>query len=187
MQKLGALNALYPTPTTLVGATVNGKPNVITIAHVGIMTITSISLGINKAHYSNAGIRANKTFSVCLPSQDMMVATDYCGLVSGKNEDKAPLFDIFYGDLKTAPMIRECPVCMECSLEKIVDFPSHDVFVGEVKQTYAHDTVIVDGKVDISRVKPLLFDMSSIKYWSLGNELGKCWSVGKQLKKGRRQ
>ena len=60
-EKLGATNALYPTPTVLVGATVNGKPNFITIAHVGIMTHTHISLGIGKVHHTNAGIKDNKT------------------------------------------------------------------------------------------------------------------------------
>ncbi len=38
--KLGAKNCLYPLPTTLVGANVNGKPNYITIAHVGIMNLS---------------------------------------------------------------------------------------------------------------------------------------------------
>ena len=32
---LNAINALYPTPTVLVGAMVDGKPNFITIAHIG--------------------------------------------------------------------------------------------------------------------------------------------------------
>lgn len=38
MEKPGAVSALYPTPTTLVGALVDGNPNFITIAHIGIMT-----------------------------------------------------------------------------------------------------------------------------------------------------
>jgi len=182
MKEIGAVNLLYPTPTTLVGAMVNGKPNFITIAHIGIMTHTHISLGINKVHYSNAGIKENKTFSVCLPSEDLMVETDYCGIMTGKRTDKAALFDVFYGELKTAPMIRECPVCMECSLERIVDFPSHDIFIGEITQTYVNESVLSDGNVDIAKVRPLLFDMSSKKYWALGTELGKCWNVGKKLK-----
>ncbi|MBW1899886.1 MAG: flavin reductase family protein [Deltaproteobacteria bacterium] len=182
MKEIGAVNLLYPTPTTLVGAMVNGKPNFITIAHIGIMTHTHISLGINKVHYSNAGIKENKTFSVCLPSEDLMVETDYCGIMTGKRTDKAALFDVFYGELKTAPMIRECPVCMECSLERIVDFPSHDIFIGEITQTYVNESVLSDGNVDIAKVRPLLFDMSSKTYWALGTELGKCWNVGKKLK-----
>ena len=44
--KLGIKNCLYPMPTTLIGAMVNGKPNYTTIAHVGIMDLTSVSLGM---------------------------------------------------------------------------------------------------------------------------------------------
>jgi hypothetical protein len=57
--KLGAKNCLYPMLTTLVGATVSGQPNYITIAHVGIMDHGTISLGMNKNHYTNAGIKEN--------------------------------------------------------------------------------------------------------------------------------
>ena len=52
--------------TTLIGANVNGKPNYITIAHVGIMTLQSISLGMGKSHYTNAGIKENGTFSASI-------------------------------------------------------------------------------------------------------------------------
>ena len=182
MKKMGPLNALYPTTATLVGALVENKPNFITIAHVGIMTLNMISLGMNKVHYTNAGIKANKTFSVCLPSADLMVQTDYCGIMTGKKTDKARLFDVFFGDLETAPMIRDCPVCMECSLERVVDFPQYDVFVGEVRQTHVAESVLTEGTVDIAKIRPLLFDMCSKRYWSLGGVLGNCWSVGKALK-----
>jgi flavin reductase (DIM6/NTAB) family NADH-FMN oxidoreductase RutF len=186
-EKLGALNALYPTPTTIVGAIVDGKPNFITIAHIGIMTINHISLGMNKIHYTNAGIKENKTFSVCLPSENLVVETDYCGIVTGKKTDKSTIFEVFYGELKTAPMIEGCPVCMECKLERIVDFQTHDVFVGEIVQTFADESVLTDNKVDISKLKPLLFDMSSKKYWALGDEIAQCWNVGKELTKGRKK
>ena len=182
MKPIGAVNALYPTPTTLLGALVRGKPNFITIAHAGIADFTRITFGINKVHYTNAGIRENGAFSVCIPSEDLMVQTDYCGIMTGKNTDKASLFSVFYGKLDTAPMIRECPVCMECTLYQTVDFPEHDLFVGEIQETYVQDGVLTDGLVDISKLRPLLFDMAGKKYWSLGPERGACWSVGKQLK-----
>jgi flavin reductase (DIM6/NTAB) family NADH-FMN oxidoreductase RutF len=86
---LGAKNCLYPMPTTLVGALVNENPNYTTIAHVGIMDFESISLGMNKLHYTNIGIKANKTFSINIPSTKMVKETDYCGLVSGKDKNKA--------------------------------------------------------------------------------------------------
>jgi len=37
MQAIGPINALYPMPTTLVGALVNAKPNFLAVAHVGIL------------------------------------------------------------------------------------------------------------------------------------------------------
>ena len=180
--KLNAANVLYPTPTVLVGAMVNGRPNFITIAHIGIMTHTHISLGMGKSHYTNTGIRENKAFSVCLPSEKLAVETDYCGIMSGKKTDKAAIFDVFYGELKTTPMIDQCAVCMECRLDRIIDFPTHEVFIGEIVQTYADESVLSDTKVDVSKLKPILFDMSSKKYWAIGNEIGNCWSMGKQLK-----
>src|SRR5512137_264508 len=97
--KLGAKNCLYPLPTVLVGANVGGKPNYVTIAHVGIMDPGSVSLGMNKAHYTNAGIKKNGTFSVNIPDESLVVKADYCGLVSGKKADKGALFKTFYGKL----------------------------------------------------------------------------------------
>ena len=185
-QKIGPVLSLYPSLTVLAGAIVNKKPNFITIAHVGIMTMNHISLGINKVHYTNAGIKENKTFSVNIPSESLVKETDYCGIVTGKKTDKSVLFDIFYGKLETAPMIKGCPINMECRIERIVDFPSHDVFVGEVVETYVDESALVDERVDISKIHPLLFDMSSKKYWTMGNAIADCWRVGKEFKKNKK-
>jgi hypothetical protein len=70
----------------------------------------------------------------------------------------------------------------ECRLDRIVDFSPHDVFIGKIVQTYADESVLSGGKVVVSQLKPLLFDMSSKKYWALGNEIAKCWNIGKQIK-----
>ena len=185
VQPIGPVNALYPMPTTLVGALVNGKPNFLAVAHVGILNHGSpqyLSIGLGKVHYTNAGIHENRAFSICLPSEDLMVQTDYCGLVTGKNTDKAVLFDVFYGGLQTAPMIRQCPVNMELRLHQVLDFPTHDIFIGELVQTHADEAVLVEGRIDLAKVRPLLFDMASKKYWTLGSPAGDCWSAGKSLK-----
>ena len=180
---IGAKNCLYPLPTTLVGALVNGRPNYITIAHVGVMDPGSISLGMGKAHYTNAGIKANGTFSVNIPSVRMIKETDFCGLVSGKVKDKGALFKTFYGKLKTAPMIEDCSVNMECELIRTVDFPTHDVFVGKITATYCDDTVLTGGVLDFEKLQPILFVMNNRSYWSLGSKLAKAWDIGKEILK----
>ena len=78
-------------------------------------------------------------------------------------------------------MIKNCPLSMECRLVDIYDTKTDDVLIGEIVSTYADDQVLVEGKVDISKVDPLLFDMSHRNYWSLGKIVGKCWSEGKEF------
>jgi flavin reductase (DIM6/NTAB) family NADH-FMN oxidoreductase RutF len=183
---LDGINVLYPTPTTIVGAIVEGKVNFITIAHIGIVNHARpylISLSLAKPHHTNAGIKENKTFSVNIPNEDLVVETDYVGIVSGKKTDKSSVFEVFYGNLENAPMITECPINMECKLYDVYDTPTHDLFIGEIVETYADESVLKNGRVDLARLKPLLFDMSSIKYWSIGNPVAGCWNIGKQLKK----
>ena len=178
----GAKNCLYPLPTTIIGALVDEKPNFITMAHVGIMDPCSVSLGMNKIHYTNRGIKENETFSINLPSIDLVEKTDYCGLVSGKTVDKSNIFKIFYGKLEKAPMIEECPINMECKLLKTVDFPNHDIFIGEVVNTFYDDVILTDGKPDIAKLKPLLFAMHDQSYWGIGEKIAKAWYIGKDMK-----
>ena len=179
--KLGIKNCLYPMPTTLIGALVNGKPNYVTIAHVGIMDLTSVSLGMNKNHYTNQGIKEQKTFSVNLPSAKLVKETDYCGLNSGMNDDKAHLFKTFYGNLETAPMIEECAINMECQLVKTMDFPNHDIFIGRIAEAYCDEAVLTEGNVDFGKVQPILFVMNDRSYWKIGGKIGKAWEIGKSL------
>lgn len=182
-KQLGAKNCLYPSLTIIVGAMVDGRPNFITIAHVGIMTMDQISLGVSKKHYTNAGIKTNKTFSVNIPSENLIKETDYCGIVSGRDVDKSKLFEIFYGELKTAPMIKECSINIECRLIRTIDFSDHDVFIGEPVDTYCDEAILTNGLIDIAKLKPLLFEMHTLHYYSIGKPLGKCFSIGKRLQK----
>ncbi len=186
---LGPINALYPSLTVLLGSHVDGKANFSAIAHVGILNHGQpqyISFGVNKAHHTNRGIVENRAFSVNIPSENLVVETDYCGLVSGKKTDKSDLFELFYGDTQAAPMIKACPVCMECLLQDVLDYKTHSVYVGEIRQVHADESVLTDGAIDPGKLRPLLFDMGLKKYWSLGPTVGDCWSIGKQMKKSRR-
>ena len=174
---------MYPMPVTLIGANVGGKPNFITIAHVGIMDFSHVSLSMGKVHFTNVGIRENGTFSVNIPSVDIVKETDYCGLVSGRKADKGALFETFYGELGTAPMIEQCPLNMECRLVQTVDMPMHDVFVGEIVEAYCDEKCMEGTDVDFARIEPILFAMYDKSYFKLGERFAKAWSVGKELKK----
>lgn len=185
-KKLGRVNALYPSLTTILGTRVEGRPNFITIAHVGILNHGDpqyLSFGVHKSHHSNKGILEHREFSVNIPGRELVTETDYFGIVTGKTTDKSQVLDLFYGNSENAPMLKGCPVTMECRLKETLDFNTHDIFVGEILETHADESVLCDGKIDISRVQPLLFDMASLKYWSLGQPVAGCWNAGKALKR----
>jgi flavin reductase (DIM6/NTAB) family NADH-FMN oxidoreductase RutF len=182
-KNIGSKNCLYPLPATLVGANVKGKANFTTIAHVGIIGMQIISLSMSKARHASIGIKQNKTFSVNIPSISMVKETDYCGLVSGKNTDKSQLFKTFYGKLKTAPMIESCPVSMECKLLRTLNFPIHEVFIGEIISTYCDDTVLTNGSPDFKKIHPILFTMHDKGYWTIGERIATAWNIGKELQK----
>lgn len=190
-RNLGAENVLYPSLTVIVGAVVNGRPNFMAVAHVGIMnhdTPQYISVGVNKGHHTGPGIHEHREFSVNIPGEGLLVETDYVGLVSGRNTDKSGVFELYRGELEHAPLIAACPVAMECRLRQVVDFPKHDVFIGEIVATHADPAVLAEnGKVDIARVRPLLFDFSSVAYWSLGQRLAGAWDAGKAMKRAARE
>ncbi|MHA1241299.1 MAG: flavin reductase family protein, partial [Promethearchaeota archaeon] len=153
---------LIPMPVVLIGANVNGKPNFEPLAYVGIVEYKPplISVASYETHYTNIGIKENGVFSVNTPSENIIKGTDYCGIVSGKNTDKSKVFDVFYGDLKNAPMISQSPLNLECKVIKTIKISefvdiekSHELFIGEVVNAYADDEYLTEGAPDISKFK----------------------------------
>jgi flavin reductase (DIM6/NTAB) family NADH-FMN oxidoreductase RutF len=104
-------------------------------------------------------------------------------MASGKKVDKGGLFEVFYGKLRTAPMIEECPLCMECKLVQTIEFPTNTLFIGEIIGSYAEERCLTDGKPDIKKMDPLLLTMPDNRYWRVGEYAGKAWGSGKGFKK----
>jgi flavin reductase (DIM6/NTAB) family NADH-FMN oxidoreductase RutF len=142
-----------------------------------------LGVAVNHGHASHAAIVETGEFSVNFPTVDMVEVTDYVGLVSGKRIDKSELFDIFYGELKGAPMISECPLTIECKLSKTVELPSNSFFIGEIVGSYSEVQFLTDGVPDIKKINPFLLTMPDNGYWSVGELVGRAWSDGKAMKK----
>ena len=125
---------IYPSPIVLVGANVDSKPNFLAVEACGIANAEPpmISIAIRHNRYTDRGIRQNMTFSINLPSRDMVKETDYCGIVSGSKVNKVDVcqFRIFYGKLGNAPLIEQCPINLECKVAHILDLGSHSLVIG---------------------------------------------------------
>ncbi len=103
------------------------------------------------------------------------------GLFSGKNVDKSGLFEIFYGQLKSAPMIRQCPVSMECKVIQTVDLPTNTFFIAEIIDIYSEDRFLTEGKPDVKKINSFLLTMPDNRFWSIGECVGKAWNAGKTV------
>jgi flavin reductase (DIM6/NTAB) family NADH-FMN oxidoreductase RutF len=186
--KLGQLPYIYPIPITLVGANVHGKPNYVTIGDTGLMGIHPplVYVSSHKDHYTNIGILENGTFSINFPSTDILGKVDTCGTVSGRDVDKAALYETFYGEIGTAPMIAECPVSLECRVEQEFSIQHRQVFVGEVVQCFASQEFVsqVDGRNQLAgllALDPILYALDNC-YYRVGPPIGTGYQEAKKRK-----
>jgi flavin reductase (DIM6/NTAB) family NADH-FMN oxidoreductase RutF len=187
MSKVNVAPALFIPlmPVSLVGAQLDGRANFMTVAWVSRVNFDPpmLAVAIGGGHHTPRGIQENRTFSVCIPNTDLLEKTDYCGIVSGARVDKTGLFEVFYGDLETAPLIAECPLCVECALARVVDLPSNQLFIGNIAVVHADESILTDGKPDPIKLDPLVLTMPDNHYRKLGEVAGKAWQAGKALKK----
>jgi len=183
---LGPMTLLYPKPALLIGADVDGKPNFMTAAWAGIANLAPplLSVAIRRERYTYRGIEENRTFSVNIPSEDLVTEADYCGLVSGRKNDKPAAcgFTVFYAKLRTAPLIEQCPVNLECRLVQKLDFKTHVLCIGAIEEVHVNEDCLTDGKPDVKKVRPLVFTSGyENAYYGLGDRLAPAYHVGKKL------
>ena len=179
-KNIGNKLALYPMPVTVVGTEVNGKVNWLLVAHVGIIGHDRILVSMSDKHYTNQGIIESKKLSVNLVDRKMLPKADYVGSVSGASVDKSGVFDFHWGENGT-PVIDASPLTMECDVVDIYKSDGFDNFICSIANTYAAPDVLdADGKLDYTRLKPVLFEFPTYSYIATGEIIGKCRNLDKQ-------
>jgi len=176
---------VMPMATTILGSRLEDRPNFMALGWLTRVNFKPPMLGVavSQGHASHRAIVETGEFSVNFPTVEMVEITDYVGLVSGKRVDKSNLFNLFYGELKNAPMISECPLTMECKLVKTVELPSNSFFIGEIVGAYSEERFLTNGVPDIKKINPFLLTMPDNGYWSVGELIGRAWSDGKSMRK----
>lgn len=166
-------NLLNPLPVALVGANVYGKPNYLVIGYISPFDFgRHIFFSLYKKRHTRKGIHENGTFSVNVPSEAIIEETKLCGSRSGREFDKSTLFDTFYGTLGTAPMIRECPINMECEVAEVLDYDPNEGIIGRVIRSYVDSECLVDGKLDIRKARPFVWATGGDNnYYHLGDRI----------------
>ena len=166
---------LYPVPAVMVSCGTGERANIITLAWVGTLCSEPplVGIGVRPSRYSHGLIEEIGEFVINLPTAEQARWVDYCGVVSGQDEDKwaACGFTRAPASQVQVPLIAECPVNIECRLHQTLSLGTHDLFVGQVVAVQM-DEAVLDGKghLDIEKANPFAF--ANGQYWEIGAMIG---------------
>jgi len=181
---------MFPCPTALIVTGTLERANIVTIAWVSLLTSQPPMLGISVGQkgYSGNEIRKNRHFTVNIAPATKMTEADFCGITSGKDTDKFLKTGLTRMPSKIikSPIIKECPLNLECELVKadIVGATNH--FIGRIVETHIDTDKLQDPEnytsFDIQAIDPLVYIGGAREYRRLGEKIGDAYSVGKKLK-----
>lgn len=170
-------NMLYPLPAVMVSvADRDGKPNIITVAWTATVCTNPpmLSISVRPERYSYQSLVDTGEFVVNLTTEELVYATDFCGVRSGRDVDKFAHLKLTaeMGRVVRAPLIGESPVNIECKVQKVDKLGSHHMFLASVEAVHAGTEYMDEkGRFDLSKANPIVY--SHGEYYSLGKKLGK--------------
>ena len=174
---------MYPMPVLIIATyDENGVPDAMNAAWGGIHDTNQIGICIDPSHKTAKNLLKKKAFTVSMADAAHVAACDYVGIVSANKEpDKFAKagFTATKSEFVDAPVINELPMCLECEMV------SYDVntgcMVGNIVNVNADESVLTDGKIDPSKLRPITYDSVNHKYLALGEVVGNAFSDGKKL------
>lgn len=170
-------NMIYPLPAVMVSVgDADGNTNIITVAWTGtICTNPAMAyISVRPERYSYEMIRSSGEFVINLTTKDLVHATNYCGVKSGRDVDKWKETRLTRGKaekLRYAPTIVESPVNIECKVTEVKELGSHHMFLATVEAVQVDGTYMsAGGKFELNQAELLAYSHGS--YLETGRELG---------------
>ena len=179
-KNFGPEHALVTTPQPCVMIATWDKdhtPDVMMAAWAGQYDYRQIVVSMSK-HKTTENLELTGAFTVSFADVHTVAESDYLGLVSGsKVPDKVAKvgFTVTPSPNVDAPIIDQYPLTLECKVVSWAD----GILVGEVVNMSADERILTDGKVDLTKLQPIVFDAAALCYRAIGDEVGKAWGAGK--------
>lgn len=178
---------IYPLPVVMVSCGDMEKSNIITVAWTGIMNTNPAMcyISVRPERYSYNLIKDIGEFAINLTTQDLVYATDWCGVKTGAKVDKFKEMKLTKQKAENikCPLIAESPISIECKVKEIKELGSHHMFIADVLSIdVAEKYIDSDGAFDISKCGLIAYANGG--YYNLDKKIGKFgYSVQKNLKK----
>ncbi len=181
-------NMLYPLPVVMVSmADRDGHYNIITVAWAGTICTNPpmVSISVRPERYSYPILKETGEFVLNLTTKDLVYATDYCGVKSGRDVDKFSVLGLtpVKGDQVKAPLIAESPVNIECRVREMKHLGSHDMFLADVLAVHADEKYMDDKRrFHLEKAEPVVYSHGT--YYLCGEALG---TFGYSVRKKKKQ
>lgn len=181
-KNFGPAHALMTTPQPCVMIATWDKdhtPDVMMAAWAGQYDHNQIVVSMSK-HKTTENLELTGAFTVSFADVRTVAESDYLGIVSGtKVPDKVAKvgFSVSPSPNVDAPIIDQYPLTLEC---KVVSWQD-GILVGEVVNMSADECILTDGKVDLGKLQPIVFDAAALTYRALGEVVGQAWGSGKKF------
>ena len=179
-KNFGPDHALVTTPQPCVMIATwdeNHMPDVMMAAWAGQYDYKQIVVSMSK-HKTTENFEKTGAFTVSFADIHTVAESDYFGLVSGNDvPDKVAKvgFTATPSPNVDAPIIKEYPLTLECKVVSWAD----GILVGEVVNMSADERILTDGKIDLAKLQPIVFDAASMSYRAIGEIVGQAWGAGK--------
>ena len=183
-KNFGPNHALVTTPQPCVMIATwdaDHNPDVMMAAWAGQYDAKQIVISLSK-HKTTENLELKGAFTVSFADIRTVAESDYLGIVSGNQvPDKVARvgFTVTPSPNVDAPIINEYPLTLEC---KVISWED-GILVGEVVNQSADERILTDGKVDLAKLQPIVFDAAGMCYRAIGDVVGGAWDAGKKFMK----
>lgn len=184
-KKLNITDGIFPMPVLMV-ATYNddGSINVMNAAWGTMQERSIIVLNLTETHKTVKNIKARGAFTVSIADAAHVLEADYFGVASGnKVPNKLEKTGLTSSKAETvdAPVINEFPICLECEFIEYQDNKYGCGVIGKVVNVTADESVMPNGKLDMSLVNAIAFDPYTHGYYKVSERVGEAFKDGLKL------
>ena len=183
---------VYPLPAVIVTCGTAERSNMLTVAWTGTVCTdpAMLYISVRPERFSYPMIKEQMEFTVNLTTEAMARAVDWVGVRSGRDYDKWAETGLTPepGVGVVCPSIKESPLSIECRVKEIVHLGSHDMFLAEVVNVLA-DESLIDPESGTFRLGDAgLLNYSHGNYYRQGEHIGRFgWSVMKPKTKAKQE
>lgn len=178
---------LYPLPVVMVTCGTMEHPNIITIAWTGIVSTTPprTYISVRPERYSYDIIKQHKEFTINLVPERLVYHADFCGVKSGRELDKFKVLGLTPspGVKNACPYIEESPLSIECKVFDIFSMGSHDMFLSDIVQVIAEESLLNKKTQQFHVEKEMLVGYLHGGYYTFSSFLGRFGFSVKKKKK----